>query len=312
TTGGSAPTQLPFDLVGPWPSANAQVWVKVPALAAGASTTACLYFANPGAAALPANPSARYDPLYRVRGGATTTIADPAKNWVPDVPSPAGLTVNTGNAYTNAQPIVLDASVPLGTPAALFTTERWDDTGNPELRYRFTVAAGRPVRVRLLESEIYFTSVGQRIFSVNIEGGTQEITKLDPYATCLARGLIGSCGLAFDYAYPSSVDGFIDIDFIHVTQNPKVAAIEILDETVLAATGGALESLSAVGTWTSAVVDTGGPGVYGLTSANLTLAAGTSLTYQVATSASASGPWQYVGPDGTAATSYSGPAQPLA
>ncbi len=311
TTGGGSPTALPFDLVGPWPSTTSSVWVKVPALAAGASTTACLYYNNPAAAAVPANPSARYDPLYRVRT-SSPTITDPAGNWVPDNPAPAGVNVNTGNLFTTALTLPLDASVPAGTPVGLFSTERWDAAGTPEMRYRFTVAAGRPFRVRLLESEIYFTGAGQRVFNVNVEGGAQELTNLDLAAVCLARGRPAQCGLAFDYPFATSTNGLVDIDFIHVTENPKVDAIEILDETQLTTAAGAREGLTALtGTWTSPVIDTGAAGVFGLTSAGLTTPGGTAVTYQLATSTSPSGPWTYLGPDGTASSSYGGPVRPI-
>jgi hypothetical protein len=311
TTGGAAPAPVPFDLAGPWPSATSTVWVKVPALAAGASTTACLYYNNPAATAPSANPSARYDPLYRIRTAAPA-IADPAGSWVPDNPAPAGVTVNTGNPFTTTLTLPLDASVPNGTPVGLFSTERYDAAAAPEMRYRFTLAAGRPFRVRLLESEIYFNSAGQRIFNVNIEGGAQELTNLDVAAVCLARGRPAQCGLAFDYPFATSTDGFIDIDFIHVTENPKVAAVEILDETTLNTSGGVREGLTALnGTWTSPVIDTGAGGVFGLTSANLTTPSGTSITYQLATSTSPSGPWNYLGPDGTLGTSYDGTVRPI-
>jgi hypothetical protein len=310
-TGGTSPTVRPFDVVGPWPSVSSAVWVKVPPLAAGATTTVCLYYNNPTATTVLPDPTARYDPLYRVRSG-TTTIADAAGNWVPDNPAPAGVNVNTGNLYSTGATIPLDASVPSGTSPALFGTERWDTGTAPEMRYRFTVAAGRPVRVRLLESEIYFATVGQRIFNVNVEGGPLELTNFDAAAVCIARGRPPQCGLAFDYPFATSGDGFIDVDFIHVTENPKVAAIEVLDETVLTAVAGTREGLPVTsGTWTSPVVDTGAGGVYGLTSAAVTLPAGSGITYQLATSTSASGPWTYLGPDGTPATSYDGTLRPI-
>ncbi len=308
TTGGGSPTALPFDVAGPWPAANSVVWVKVPPLAAGGASTVCLYFKNPTAVALAANPSARVDPLYRVRSAAST-ITDPAGNWVPDAPSPAGVTVNTGNLLSTSLVLPLDSSVPVGTPSALFSSERWDAAGGPELRYRFAVPAGRPVRVRILESEIYFAAAGQRIFTMNLEGGPAELTNFDPAATCIARGRPARCGLAFDYPVASSVNGFIDVDFVHQTENPKVAAIEVLDETVLGFTGGVRENYAAVvgtGTWTSAVVDTGAAGVYGLITPTQNTPTGTNITYQIASSASPSGPWAYLGPDGTAATNYAG------
>jgi hypothetical protein len=58
------------------------------------------------------------------------------------------------------------------------------------------------------------------------------------------------------------------------------------------------------GTWESATIDTGLTGVFGTLSWSATLPAGTAVSFQVAVAASTAGPWTYVGPDGTAATSY--------
>lgn len=58
------------------------------------------------------------------------------------------------------------------------------------------------------------------------------------------------------------------------------------------------------GTWESPVINTAVTGVFGTISWNATLPVGTTLTFKVAVAASIAGPWAYVGPDGTAATSY--------
>ena len=59
-----------------------------------------------------------------------------------------------------------------------------------------------------------------------------------------------------------------------------------------------------VGSWTSPVINTASTGVFGTLAWNATLPAGTTINFRVAGAATAAGPWTYVGPDGTAATSY--------
>jgi hypothetical protein len=70
-------------------------------------------------------------------------------------------------------------------------------------------------------------------------------------------------------------------------------------------TAGVEESVNAYsGTWESPVYDTGGTGVFGTLTWNAILPSGSGLTLKVASATTAAGPWLYVGPDGTAATSY--------
>jgi Domain of unknown function (DUF2341) len=61
---------------------------------------------------------------------------------------------------------------------------------------------------------------------------------------------------------------------------------------------------STVGTWTSPVIDTAVNGVFGTISWNATQPSGTTVNFRVAGSNSPTGPWTYVGPDGSAGTSY--------
>ncbi len=71
--------------------------------------------------------------------------------------------------------------------------------------------------------------------------------------------------------------------------------------------GSGVESLlagSTVGTWTSPVIDTAVNGVFGTVSWNATQPSGTTVNFRIAGSASPTGPWTYIGPDGSAGTSY--------
>ena len=68
---------------------------------------------------------------------------------------------------------------------------------------------------------------------------------------------------------------------------------------------GSVEEVNGLsGTWESPVINTAATGVFGTISWGATLPVGTAVTFKVAGAASVAGPWTYVGPDGTAATSY--------
>jgi Domain of unknown function (DUF2341) len=64
------------------------------------------------------------------------------------------------------------------------------------------------------------------------------------------------------------------------------------------------EQVAYSGTWESATINSGVTGVFGTLSWNAIRPASTTLTFQVAAAATTAGPWSYVGPDGTAATTY--------
>jgi hypothetical protein len=129
----------------------------------------------------------------------------------------------TGNrTFSTASAInTSDPSVPAGTPAALFQTERWDPAGAPELQWSFPVTPGG-YEVRLYFAEIYsgIQSAGARVFNVAIEGNPV-LTNFDVYAAVGAnKGLMKS--------FQVTSDSTLTIDFTHVKENPAVKGIEIL------------------------------------------------------------------------------------
>jgi hypothetical protein len=113
------------------------------------------------------------------------------------------------------------ASVPIGTPAALFQTERWDNTGGTEMSWDFAVDAGT-YEVRLYFAETYSKAfkIGGRVFDVMIEGQTV-LDSFDIYAEVGGnKGLVKSFIIA--------ADSNIDIDFLRGVQNPSIKGIEIV------------------------------------------------------------------------------------
>jgi len=112
--------------------------------------------------------------------------------------------------------------VPPGTPAALFSDERWDPPGGPELQWDIPVGTPGTYEVRLHLAEIYSgaSSPGARVFDVAIEGATV----LDGYDAVADVGFARPVTKTFVV----SSDATLDIDFGHVTENPAVKAIEVL------------------------------------------------------------------------------------
>jgi glucose/arabinose dehydrogenase/PKD repeat protein len=119
---------------------------------------------------------------------------------------------NTGNTFTSASWT--------GPDPPLYGTERWDPADAPELSYSFPVTPGT-YTVKLHFAEIYFTTVGARVFDVYIDG-TKVLDKLDivnevgPMAPLVETFTVNETGSS------------LRISFGHEIENPKISGIEIL------------------------------------------------------------------------------------
>jgi hypothetical protein len=164
------------------------------------------------------------DVLYRVNAGGDALAAPSGPAWSTDsltAPSAyhnAGSTVTTYT--TNA---AVDATVPAGTPATLFNSERWDQSTTPDMQWDFPVPAGTPVQVRLYLANRYSgtATAGKRKFDVSIDG-VLKLNDFDPIAS------IGATNKGTMRAFAVTSDGNIDIDFGRVLENPLVQGIEIV------------------------------------------------------------------------------------
>ncbi|MDQ3995089.1 MAG: malectin domain-containing carbohydrate-binding protein, partial [Actinomycetota bacterium] len=201
--------------------------------------------------------------LYRVNAGGPALAATP--NWSGDTtasPSPYVNSSQSGNfLFSTTSAIDLThPSVPPGTPAALFQTERYDPAGGAEMEWTFPVTAGRH-EVRLYFAEIYSgtQTIGGRVFDVFVEGALV----LDNYDVFADVG--GNKGVVKSFLVAS--DASLDIRFGHVIENPAIKAIEILDApaaNTLAATPTSLSFGSvSVGSTSSATVQLTNAGASG-------------------------------------------------
>jgi hypothetical protein len=117
-----------------------------------------------------------------------------------------------GTAYATASAIA-------GTPdGALYQAQRYSPSG--PLTYQFTVANGNRT-VKLKFAELYYTSSGQRIFDVAING-TTVTSHLDVFSAA------GGSNHALDLVYPVVVaGGQVTVTLMPVAGLPTINAIEI-------------------------------------------------------------------------------------
>ncbi|MDX1992187.1 MAG: choice-of-anchor D domain-containing protein [bacterium] len=161
--------------------------------------------------------------LYRVNaGGPQVAATDGGIAWGRDQDganrSPF---VNTGNVYT---PGAFNGTNNTGAPNAVFSDERWDAPAAPEMMWAFPINTPGQYEVRLYFAETCtcIAGVGGRVFDVSVEGQVV----LDNYDV-FARA--GNRDIAVREVYIATVtDGTLNIEFLHVTENPSVKALEIL------------------------------------------------------------------------------------
>jgi len=152
----------------------------------------------------------------RVHAGGGAYTDSLGRTWSADTGFSAGSVASTTSPINN-------------TPdPALYQTERYS-----VFSYQFAVPNGS-YNVVLKFAEIYWTTVGQRIFDVAING-TQVLTNFDIVAAA------GAPLTAIDKTFPVTVtNGMVTIQFIPgSTDWPKVSAIEITQGSGTAPTSGA-------------------------------------------------------------------------
>ena len=167
--------------------------------------------------------------LHRVNaGGQLLRTTDAGPDWAADSPgAPSESRTNGTGATSYDSPVpALDATVPAGTPVALFDAIRWDAGSRGdghEMQWRFPVPAGTAVDVRL-----YFAdrcactgTPGSRTFDVALDGET--------VATGVDVGSSAGASTATMRSYRTTSDGSIDVSLLHRVENPMGSAVEVVE-----------------------------------------------------------------------------------
>jgi hypothetical protein len=160
--------------------------------------------------------------LYRVdAAGPAVQASDGGPDW-----STADGFVNGGAVANWGTTVPRDATVPAGTPADIFASERYGQQD-----WNFPVPVGDHVTVRLYFANQYdgTSQPTQRVFNVLIDGSTV-LSNFDIVATAGNK-----TGTMQSFSTTTDSDG-VDIDLRAVTENPLINGIEIIDND--APTGG--------------------------------------------------------------------------
>lgn len=141
----------------------------------------------------------------RVRAGGEALVDASGNSWSADYGFVGGFT------YADSEPVNNTA-----TPA-LYQTQRYN-TG--VVQYQFPAPNGS-YTVTLKFAETYFTSAGERVFNI-VLNGQQVVTNFDIAAAA------GGSNIAIDESFPVNVTtGQIVIQLTPVVQNPEINALEI-------------------------------------------------------------------------------------
>ncbi|MFW6316931.1 MAG: choice-of-anchor D domain-containing protein, partial [Halorubrum sp.] len=160
------------------------------------------------------------DVTHRVNaGGDTVESNDGGPDWTTDEEY---LVAGGDDTSSHGQPADVDPSVPDGTSDGIWDEERWDPASGDEMQYEFDVPDGQEVEVRLYFYDGFdgTEEVGDRVFDVSVED--QTIENFDP----IEEYGDDTGGME---SFTVTSDGTVDVDFDHVTDNPQINAIEIVE-----------------------------------------------------------------------------------
>lgn len=177
--------------------------------------------------------------LYRInQGGPQIAAADGSlPDWAEDQ-NTGGTTSGTAASGTPSSYLVSggshtfgtvlnpvdDGSVPDQVTASVFQSCRQDLAGGDDMYWSFPVDSGHMILVRCYFSENEITTVGDRIFSIEVEGESKELlNQLDlVQESGYSVSTIRSC-------VTTMLDDSLDVLFAHVAGNPMISGIEIVD-----------------------------------------------------------------------------------
>ena len=157
---------------------------------------------NAGGAVLPGGWTGDLSPVS-VYGNSAA-----AKSW----------TVSTTSTITTT-----DASIPLGTPASMFQSARYDGSAGANMAYTVPVPQNGQYVVRLYFAEYSFTAAGKRKFSVAING-TTVLTNFDIFTAA------GGAKKGVARAFTISTSGPITVGFTRGNENPVIQGIEVIQQ----------------------------------------------------------------------------------
>jgi hypothetical protein len=280
---------------------NVAALANIPAV----GTTVCLYSGNPSATST----STTITSTIFIDTG-TGAGAAPG-GWLDDTAIATWVSGTVTTTLTTAGAITVSGSA-TGVPAAVFSNATtWAAvSGNPgPLTYSIPgFTASTPATIIAYFSESWDTT---RRFRVLVNGVATADTNFQIATTAGGSNI----GIARTYATTVGAGGTLTLGLDKIgngsNRDPLISGFSVTGVNSLASFTGvssATEGLYATsGTWDSQVITaSSATAIYAAVYSDSLAPTLSGATYQIASSASASGPWNYVGPGGTAATTFVG------
>ncbi len=223
-----SPTSQPFGLSGgtgavsvtatsgcTWTASSSATWITITSGSSGSGNASTRYSvaANSGTSSRTGTLTIAGKTFTVTQaGGSAGSVVFAANAGGYQYSDSAGVTYKSDHSYLGGSGATIRSSISGTSDAPLYQTERYGD-----FIYAIPLANGN-YTVTLKFAEIYWSSAGQRVFNVYIEG-MKVISSLDIFAK------VGK-NRPYDLSFPVTVsDGKLDIKFQTIVDNAKVSAI---------------------------------------------------------------------------------------
>lgn len=161
--------------------------------------------------------------IYRINaGGAEIAALD---GGIPFGDDTSYIVAGTTTDYSYVDLIARHSSLPDYVPTELFQTEVYDRSSLPEMQWQFPIGNGDyEIRLFIASNHDNVSAVGSRVFDILING-VMAFDNFDP-VEAFGHDVAGMISTTV-----TVTTGYINIEFIHVVENPLVNGIEILSFT---------------------------------------------------------------------------------
>jgi hypothetical protein len=147
--------------------------------------------------------------MYRVNAGGGQFVDSQGQTWLAD----------TGFVQNGIPYGPVGTEIDLTEDDPLYQVECYDTPSGDPMKFEFSVVNGF-YEVRLHFAEVYGLTTGQRVFNVVVE---EEVA----LASHDIYGAVGANTADVESVITEVTDGVLTISFEHVTENPKINAIEV-------------------------------------------------------------------------------------
>ena len=169
--------------------------------------------------------------IYRENVGGRLVVSNNEEDifWYSDTDAAPSLYRSGGTVFNTNDALTLDSSVPSGTSAQLFRSQRFNSSADTQMSWTIPTPDVQKVKVNLYFAEIVHQAVGERVFDIIVN---QEIVEDD---LDIFRDFGHDVG--FVRSYNVEVEEELTISLSSEIGSPALVAIEVIKEEVTSVRG---------------------------------------------------------------------------